>query len=261
MTPAGAHHQKTGSSRFSVSFAHGEGESTQEVKVEEYMDNSEYDQGLQAAHIANADFYGGSLINQVQNNQNLFMIFKARESAKGGSRKSEEFKKADLAKEALGSSLDWNGGNEALTADVAGAGPGMPGIYTRSLKTIQEEANECTENRDPSPHDSDSHTARKVQIASRKKESDHRTNFVAGKPLQRASLRNIQNQPLPSKAGINSSSELDLSSQSNSRRSIKYFEQLKSLNAMRKSARLSAKSGTSDTNLQAPASQRQAKYS
>lgn len=46
--PAGAHHQKTGSSRFSVSFAHGEAqsESTQEVKVEEYMDNSEYDQGL-----------------------------------------------------------------------------------------------------------------------------------------------------------------------------------------------------------------------
>lgn len=260
--PAGAHHQKTGSSRFSVSFAHGEGESTQEVKVEEYMDNSEYDQGLQAVHIANADFYGGSLINQVQNNQNLFMIFKARESAKGGSsRKSEESKKGDLSKEALGSSLDWNAGNEALLADAAGGGPGMPGIYTRSLKTIQEEANECTENRDPSPHDSDSHTARKVQIDSKKKESDRRSNVVAGKPLQRTSLRNIQNQPLPSKAGINSSSELDLSSQSNSRRSIKYFEQLKSLNAIRKSARLSAKSGTSDTNLQAPGSQRQAKYS
>ena len=91
--PAGAYHQKTGSSRFSVSFAHGEAQSelTQEVKVEAYMDNSEYDQGLQAVHIANADFYGGSLINQIQNNQNLFMIFKARESAKGGSgRKSEE---------------------------------------------------------------------------------------------------------------------------------------------------------------------------
>lgn len=184
------------------------------------------------------------------------MIFKARESAKGGSgRKSEESKKGDPSREVLGSSLDWNAGNEALVADAAGAGPGMmvPGIYTRSLKTIQEEANECTENRDPSPHDSDSHTvAKKFRIdMMKKKDSEGRSNYVTGKPLQRASLRNIQNQPLPSKAGINSSSELDLSSQSNSRRSIKYFEQLKSLNAIRKSARLSAKSGASDTTLQA----------
>ena len=68
----------------------------------------------------------------------------------------------------------------------------VPGMYTRSLKTIQEEANECTENRDPSPHDSDSHTARRAQLASmKKKKADGNSKFIPEKPLQRASLRNI----------------------------------------------------------------------
>lgn len=90
--------------------------------------------------------------------------------------------------------MEWNAAHEALIADAAGAGPGMmvPGMYTRSLKTIQEEANECTENRDPSPHDSDSHTARRAQLASmKKKKADGNSNFIPEKPLQRASLRNI----------------------------------------------------------------------
>ena len=107
--------------------------------------------------MANADFYGGSLINQVQNNANLFMIFKARESAKTGSRKSVESKRS--SKEGRGSGRNSALAYEGLPSIQEGSSPSQegrraPGMLTRSLKTIEEEAPECTENRDPSTRNS-----------------------------------------------------------------------------------------------------------
>ena len=121
------------------------------------------------------------------------MIFKARESAKGGSgRQSEEAQNAESLKDRAGSGAGWNAENDAATPDPTGASPNQmtQGMYSRSLKTIQEEANECTENRDPSPHDSDSHTTRRAKHE-RMKQAELKSKHVADKPLQRASLRNI----------------------------------------------------------------------
>ena len=59
-------HQKGVGSRFSVSFAQEEADSTRTVAVEELADNSELQRQMQALRAANADFDAGSLINRIE---------------------------------------------------------------------------------------------------------------------------------------------------------------------------------------------------